>query len=392
MHHKSNTNTKVLYIKKIDKENINLKEINQKINNYFENPDGYFSDNNSIFIGKRIHLNDIKSSLNLTKDKPIIRNLKKISSMKSNLTRSTTNTYRKGINFKSLNDTESLKNYKEIIDNKKLKMLFENFNIEKNNNLKSKRNNIFSNSNNETYNNLPFKLKMKLNDQTHYLKIKSDLEIKNNRFSKILSKKIKKDPKDLLMNRIDIFRLKRQIYNDIENNLPIEEKYGKHKWTISLRRPENFKGERDAYVNLGSDKKPLWSIVREKFPIINELCIKPGYNLNYKDYTEFKKNQFLPSSSFKNIKTVENLDELKIDGEDLYNIEYNREMSLKGKKIFYKGFYDNGNIIMNKDIEDYYPNKTLYKNYKEYNNNNNSSNNINNIKKIVNIKDGYFSS
>ena len=388
-----NNKSKVYFIKKIDKDNFNIKEINQKLNNYFENPDGYFSENDSIFIGKRIPINDIRSTLSLPKDRQInnIRSLKKINSMKSNLTRSTNNTYRKGINFKNLSDTDSLKNYKEIIDNKKLKMLFENF---EKNNLKLKRNNNnFFNSNQETFNNLPFKLKMKLDDQTHYLKIKSDLEKKNNKFSKILSKKIKKEPKDLLMNRIDIFRLKRQIYNDIENNLPIDEKYGKHKWTISLRRPENFKGERDAYVNLGSDKKPLWSIVREKFPIINELCIKPGYNLNYKDYTEFKKNQFLPSSSFKNIKTVENLEQLKIDGKDLYNIEYNREMSVKGKKIYYKGFFDNGNIIMNKDIEDYYPDKTLYKNYKDFNNNNdnNNINNIKTIKKIVNI-DGYSSS
>ena len=387
-----NNKSKVYFIKKIDKDNFNIKDINQKLNNYFENPDGYFSENDSIFIGKRILINDIRSTLSLPKDKQInnIRSLKKINSMKSNLTRSTNNTYRKGINFKNLSDTDSLKNYKEIIDNKKLKMLFENF---EKNNLKLKRNNNFFNSNQETFNNLPFKLKMKLDDQTHYLKIKSDLEKKNNKFSKILSKKIKKEPKDLLMNRIDIFRLKRQIYNDIENNLPIDEKYGKHKWTISLRRPENFKGERDAYVNIGSDKKPLWSIVREKFPIINELCIKPGYNLNYKDYTEFKKNQFLPSSSFKNIKTVENLEQLKIDGKDLYNIEYNREMSVKGKKIYYKGFFDNGNIIMNKDIEDYYPDKTLYKNYKDFNNNNdnNNINNIKTIKKIVNI-DGYSSS
>ena len=388
-----NNKSKVYFIKKIDKDNFNIKDINQKLNNYFENPDGYFSENDSIFIGKRILINDIRSTLSLPKDRQInnIRSLKKINSMKSNLTRSTNNTYRKGINFKNLSDTDSLKNYKEIIDNKKLKMLFENF---EKNNLKLKRNNNnFFNSNQETFNNLPFKLKMKLDDQTHYLKIKSDLEKKNNKFSKILSKKIKKEPKDLLMNRIDIFRLKRQIYNDIENNLPIDEKYGKHKWTISLRRPENFKGERDAYVNLGSDKKPLWSIVREKFPIINELCIKPGYNLNYKDYTEFKKNQFLPSSSFKNIKTVENLEQLKIDGKDLYNIEYNREMSVKGKKIYYKGFFDNGNIIMNKDIEDYYPDKTLYKNYKDFNNNNdnNNINNIKTIKKIVNI-DGYSSS
>ena len=388
-----NNKSKVYFIKKIDKDNFNIKDINQKLNNYFENPDGYFSENDSIFIGKRIPINDIRSTLSLPKDRQInnIRSLKKINSMKSNLTRSTNNTYRKGINFKNLSDTDSLKNYKEIIDNKKLKMLFENF---EKNNLKLKRNNNnFFNSNQETFNNLPFKLKMKLDDQTHYLKIKSDLEKKNNKFSKILSKKIKKEPKDLLMNRIDIFRLKRQIYNDIENNLPIDEKYGKHKWTISLRRPENFKGERDAYVNLGSDKKPLWSIVREKFPIINELCIKPGYNLNYKDYTEFKKNQFLPSSSFKNIKTVENLEQLKIDGKDLYNIEYNREMSVKGKKIYYKGFFDNGNIIMNKEIEDYYPDKTLYKNYKDFNNNNdnNNINNIKTIKKIVNI-DGYSSS
>jgi len=42
--------------------------------------------------------------------------------------------------------------------------------------------------------------------------------------------------------------------------------------------------------------------------------------------------------------------ELKIKGDDIFNIEFNREMNSKKKKILHKAFIDNGRIILSTEI------------------------------------------
>ena len=150
--------------------------------------------------------------------------------------------------------------------------------------------------------------------------------------SRYLSRRTNKKINDLLINRIDFFRMKREIFNDIENSRPLEERYGQHKWVISLRRPDNFVGIRNAYVNIRNEHNPLWVNVREKYPLQKVLSIKPGYDLEYKDFVDFKKNQFLPESSFDNIKAVENLDDIEIKGKDLYKYLPGKGFSINSRK------------------------------------------------------------
>ena len=185
--------------------------------------------------------------------------------------------------------------------------------------------------------------------------------------SRYLSKKINKPQNNLLLNRIDSFRFKKEVINEIENNKPIEELYGKYKWNISLRRPDHFQGVRDSYINLkGDGLLPFWSVVIERSPKQKELCIKPKYTLTNNEINEFRKQTNRVNSGNKNqyFKTVENLEDLSIEGKNLYNLEYKREIiDSNKKKILHKVFVENGKAISSLDINNLYGNDTFYKDY-----------------------------
>ena len=57
------------------------------------------------------------------------------------------------------------------------------------------------------------------------------------------------------------------------------------------------------------------------------------------------------------------MDEIKIEGDDLFSVEYNREMGSQKKKILHKAIIDSGRIILNTEINNVFPKKTFYKNY-----------------------------
>ena len=59
---------------------------------------------------------------------------------------------------------------------------------------------------------------------------------------------------------------------------------------------------------------------------------------------------------------------------NLFDVEYKREMSTKGRKILYKAFVENGKLILNQDINTVFGEQTLYKNYENKNKNNYSTN------------------
>ena len=101
------------------------------------------------------------------------------------------------------------------------------------------------------------------------------------------------------------------------------------------------------------------------YPKDKEVTIKPGSKINTKDYNDFLRNPYLSSTSDTSIKAIENMDNLDIKGEDLYELEYQGAMSSKNNKILHKVFFDNGKAIFEKDINDLFGNKMIYKNYSE---------------------------
>lgn len=365
---KKSNNT--LFIHKLPKNESN-KNIYTEIDNYFDDPEDFLSPDSKVIVGHKISISPIAGTCNIDNRE------KKYSKLNLEKHRTKTNiSYSKEKSRLNKTISQAVDNNNnnikfQVINNNQLKNIFDSFKEPSNINSFIMEHKLNNNNNSSI---LPRNISTSLITQNHYLDIKKKHEDKVKKMSRYLSRRTNKKINDLLINRIDFFRMKREIFNDIENSRPLEERYGQHKWVISLRRPDNFVGIRNAYVNIRNEHNPLWVNVREKYPLQKVLSIKPGYDLEYKDFVDFKKNQFLPESSFDNIKAVENLDDIEIKGKDLYKIEYKRELEDKNNKILHRVFFDNGKLIFDKEINETFGNETIYKNYEKaiYDDNNNN--------------------
>jgi hypothetical protein len=214
------------------------------------------------------------------------------------------------------------------------------------------------------YDNLPVNISLQLNDQQ-----KKILEQKNkNRQDKYilnyLSRRIHKNEKDLLMNKVDNYLYKKEIINKIENNNSFDETKDRFIWTTSLRNSDKLKGVRRTLVNMNTDKNPFWGFLVEKSPNYQQTSLRPGIVLKTKNLANFVEKAKASSEVNKNnINSIKNLDDINIKGENLFNLEYKREMSSKKKKILHKAFVENGKIVLNNDINKVFGKETFYKNY-----------------------------
>ena len=353
-----NLDEKTLVIHKLKEEDENKEEIAEEIAKNLFSVTNYFSPSNPVVVGKRIKL-DIMKNICIPTIKTNIKKKVKSNGIRKTIT-SVNTSMRSEIN-KNSNHNNNLSNKElmelkfEKIDNQRLKNIFNSF---RDNSIKQS---FTINNSKEEY--IPLNISQSLNEQTRNLNIKNNSEKKNSKLGKYLSKKLNKKEKDLLMNRIDVFKLKKEIYNDIENSKPIEQKYGKHKWLISLRRPDNFIGIRDSYINIRNESNPFWALIKEKCPFERQISLKPNFDIQSKDYLDFKKNQFFQKNTNKLIKKVEDVEKLNVVGKDLFNIEYKREMSGSPNKILHRVFMDNGKMILDKNINEEFGNETIYKSY-----------------------------
>ena len=185
--------------------------------------------------------------------------------------------------------------------------------------------------------NIPNYIKERLNLQTRKLKLMKSSELKNIKMSKYLSKKVNKPLDNLLLNRIDSFRFK-------------------------------------SFINLSEERYlPLWSLIIEKSPRLKNLSVKPDYVLSEGEIHEFQKQAYnLKRININNIdentnpyfQTVENLDKIIVKGKNLYNVEYKREiLDNKNKKIWHKVFMENGKATSLADINKIFGDETFYKDY-----------------------------
>ena len=391
---------RILSVRKMNIEEKNNRYINREIDAYFFSPEKYFQKNSPVTVGKKIYLLDMND--------PRLRRGKKLKTEKklaTNLFNNLVN-YNKGLGQKYENSilNKSISNIKgkeyhnylemsskfEIIDNDRLKMIFNSFKIKdhkdnKYNSIKDKSQcSSLSDTNRHQLKEvkksrktkypitlierIPKDIKNSLFLQNRKLNLHKLSEKQKIHMSHYLSKKLNKPQNNLLLNRVDSFRFKKEVINEIENSKPIEEQYGKFKWNISLRRPEHFQGVRDSYINLKGERfLPFWSIVIERSPKQKELSLKPGHILNQNDINELKKTNQSTNNRFKNnhyFKTVENLEDLNIEGKNLFNIEYKREIvDSKNKKILHKVFMENGKAISSSDINSLFGHNTFYKDY-----------------------------
>ena len=95
---------------------------------------------------------------------------------------------------------------------------------------------------------------------------------------------------------------------------------------------------------------------------MRQTSIRPGINVNNRNLKYFINK----AKSFEegiNDNKLNNLDEINVKGENLFDIEYNREMSSKKRKILHKVFVVNGKALFNTEINNTFGKETFYKNY-----------------------------
>ena len=244
-----------LFIRPLSTFERNDKRLNNIIRSSFEDPSQFFAINSPVQIGTRIRLEkmDLLSSKDKNKKLYSMRTpTKKINiSAKISVTDTSKSLYT--IKEKSTQKNNLMLN-KEIIDNNNLKKIFENYkakimdnkNLRKNEssfsrNIKDINNNdsIYNLSKVNTLNNeetIPYELfksldyqNKRINDELNYLRQKKNI-------SKKLSKKLNKNEEDLLFNKVDLFKYKKEILSGL-NKERLPEKF---RWNISLRLPPNL--------------------------------------------------------------------------------------------------------------------------------------------------------
>lgn len=144
--------------------------------------------------------------------------------------------------------------------------------------------------------NLPNKVKNLLKIQENSLKISIQEENKNAKLSKFISSKINRNEENLLFNKTNVTRIKKEYNDHLDNKIPLNGRYGNNGWLVSLRRPENFSGSRTSYVNLGSNMNPQWANIRENIPKKIETIRKPFMNYK-KDLKKYLDNKHLVKST-----------------------------------------------------------------------------------------------
>ena len=382
------------------------RKIKSEVSDFFQSPDKYFDADSRVSINKRISLKkifplekrEIQNKVNSNNTKISL----KMSRNNSRLTSPLRERYTSSNNINNNKENQTIRKNFEVIDNEKLKNIFKSFkksmNIQNENknipSVQNINNNEYISSNNNSNLTIPRQLSFNLNIQNRRLRSKKCLDRQTRNISKYLSRKLHKNESDLLFNSVHLYRFKKEIMdnndeNDKKDNLKFTDQNCLNKWVSSLRKPKNYQGKIESYINVSNENNPLWSLVVERYPKIKEMSVKSGYNLNNKDFNDFKRERNLSSANSIKLRSVENLDKINIKGEKLFNVEYNREMSNNTRKILHKVFIDNGKVILYKDVNDMFGNETIYKNYDFHNNEssyaNRSLNNMNSNLSSINL-------
>ena len=207
----------------------------------------------------------------------------------------------------------------EVVDDFKLKSIFNEYKKMRENN--QGKVNYFLQG-------LPLEIKNQLLSQENNLEMLNHHENRNNRFSKFLTKRTKKKEEDLLFTKIDSHRIKRELSDVIDMSKDVEDSYGIYRWNVSLRKPKDFQGSRNAFINLRSGENPLWLGFKETIPKSIEFVRKPHSN-SMLDIENLTSNKYMPELN-ENVNLNRSINRMK----NLNNLEVKI-------KIFYKKYYNN---------------------------------------------------
>ncbi len=317
------------------------KTIEKEIKNLFNNPDTFLqlpSDSEIPYVvgrrlqGPRYDLEDKLIPYSIVGNPKFIKN--KIHSNNNNTSKSLYSNQSKSNLQKNIND-----NSKTQMSDDQIKAIFSKckYNIENNINKK-----------NDFLSSIPLNMKeyviKPLLMQEKSLDYFKKNEKYQRRFKRNMMKKLFIKEDQLEFTRSDLFTLsenfitKRETLNYLTHN-EIQKQFGNglQNWSMSLRRPKYFEGERRGYVNVGSENKPYWIMHREKCPNQFENIMNPNY-FNFQDFNQIMNkthsfNQFMKTSPnfIQFINKTNNIQTLKIKGKNLLKVEEDNYKQLKGK-------------------------------------------------------------
>ena len=232
-------------------------------------------------------------------------------------------------------------------------------------------------------------------EQEKVLKNKIKLKKTSDLLSKYLSKKIKRKEEELLFNKLEEFRIKKQIIDFIENSKSIRDKYGDNYWTADLRRPKIQNEIRVNYFNNANKyniPEKILEYANKDFEFINNPnSIKKNKYVNLFRNLSIN-NLKLPNNRIK-LPDMEKMDEIEVIGKNLIDQEY---MAINKDEKNYK-LYKEPLERKYKNIKEFVCSENYDKKLKGYKNksyiNRNIQNNINYMtsnKCIKNKKNGLF--
>ena len=149
-------------------------------------------------------------------------------------------------------------------------------------------------------------------------KLKNDSAI----FSKSLSKKLKRKENDLLYNKIEEFRLKKQLIDLMEKNKTAREIFGANYWVANLRRPKSHKDIRFVYSNTNDSLSPdmIIDYADKDIEFINDPSLKNNKKYKYllKNINIFKKTHKFNYPDFEKMTEID-----IIKGKNILEQEFN---------------------------------------------------------------------
>lgn len=153
-----------------------------------------------------------------------------------------------------------------------------------------------------------------------------------------ICQKTKRKKEDLLLNKTDIYRMKRQAIDLIENKKKLEEKYGDKSWYIGLRRPDNFKGTRYTLLNGGTDTRPTYFTVKENSSIKVDNIQRPMTS-SVADFRKFSGRKYFEKTTNNmglNVNDLVEANQIIVEGRNLIDEEELLAKRMNGRKILYK--------------------------------------------------------
>ena len=273
----------------------------------------------SFIIKRQSNRKTIESKSKVTNNNSYINNYnnsqprtKKNLKIYKNNSENITDRHEKGIHYqiKSLSDILTLfRSYK---------------NLEKENKFKGK-NIIFGN--NKISNEIIKEVGKNFSEQEKILNQQEKLKNDTANFSKLLSKKINRDEKDLIYNKIEEFRLKKQLIDLMEKAKNVHEKFGDIHWIANLRRPKTHKDIRFIYSNtkniLSPDMIIDYADKDVEFISVPNLHSESKYANLVKNFNDFKKTHKYKYPNFKKMAQIETIKGKKLLEKELNEIKDN---------------------------------------------------------------------